>query len=58
MTYRELIEFCYNKLDTYCPKCEHRNECQVFEFETEASVPSELYKIVYSKFDLDAEIEV
>lgn len=58
MTFRELIKFCYYAPGHDCSVCERKKECDIFERDTNIAVPCTLYEIIYSKFDLDCEIEV
>lgn len=56
MTYKELVEFCYN--NDYCTRCNHIEECEAFKRKTYFESPCDFYKLLYSDFDFDAEIEV
>lgn len=56
MTYRELVEYCQN--NDYCTRCDHQKECQVFKREIITENPCDMYKVLFSEFSFDAEIEV
>lgn len=56
MTYRELIEYCW--FNDHCEDCEHLKECEAFKNKLVADIPCDLYKLLYSEFSFDDEIEV
>lgn len=56
MTYQELIEYCWN--NDYCEECRHLKECKAFKGSIGGDLPCDFYKLVFSEFSFDDEIEV
>lgn len=57
MTYRELIEICYN--NDYCMECRYLKECLSFKNRIGGDIPCDFYKLlVVPEFSFDDEIEV
>ena len=55
MTYRELIEYCYNAGRNACENCKYGKECDDF-LKIDGYVPAFYGRFV--KLDLDKEIDV
>ena len=57
MTYRELIEFCYNAPEEECydGNCSCRKECGVFRDAVD-EYPNFLYKALYVDFNTEIDV--